>query len=386
MDTFARIRSGSLTVAPVRGARFRAAPCPRNRLMPAMTVVATASFIFTLMPVACVVAQASRAGPEPDWTVPRTAYGHPDLQGNWSNATLTPILREEGQDPIYTWEEVAQIEGWKEAYTRLAARASDPNRGAPPEGGIFTGNARADAASGGTGGYNNFYIDSGDRVAIFNGEPRTSLVVRPANGRLPTLTSAGRQRIGALRAARAGTGAYDNPENRPLAERCLMSFGSNAGPPMLPNYFYNNSYTIVQTPDHVMIMTEMVHDARIIRLGEPNRIPAHIRPWMGDSWGRWEGDTLVVETTNIHPSQRLQGIPPSEEIRVTERFTRAGETTINYEFTVDDPVMFTEPWGGELPFTRMNGLVYEYACHEGNYALENVLRGARAQERGGEDT
>ena len=165
-----------------------------------------------------------------------------------------------------------------------------------------------------------------------------------------------------------------------------MSFGSNAGPPMTPNYFYNNNYTIVQTANHVMIMTEMVHDVRIIRLGTPNPLPKHVRPWMGDSWGRWEGDTLVVETTNLHPRQSLFRISnaqfsPSEDIKVTERFTRADESTINYEFMVDDPSMFNRAFGGEVPFKKLDGLVYEYACHEGNYALSNVLSGARAQER-----
>jgi hypothetical protein len=155
---------------------------------------------------------------------------------------------------------------------------------------------------------------------------------------------------------------------------------------MTPNYFYNNNYTIVQTPDHVMILTEMVHDVRVIRMGEPRRLPEHVRPWMGDSWGHWEGDTLVVVTTNIHPSQPLFQISgaefyPSEKVEVTERFTRASETTVNYEFTVDDPIMFDEPFGGEIPFEALDGLLYEYGCHEGNYAMENVLRGARAQER-----
>ena len=160
-----------------------------------------------------------------------------------------------------------------------------------------------------------------------------------------------------------------------------MSFGSNAGPPMLPNYFYNNNYTIVQTPDHVMIMTEMVHDTRIIKLGERRPLPDDVRPWFGDSWGWWEGDTLVVETTNISPSQTLQGIPASPEMKVVERFTRADQFTINYEFMIHDPATYAEPWGGEVPFKALPELVYEYACHEGNYALSNVLSGARAQER-----
>ncbi len=324
---------------------------------------------------------AQPAAAPSDWTVPRTAWGHPDLQGNWSNATVTPIQRPEGQGPVHSPEDVARIEGRVQGAIANRYADSDPDREAPPVGGVFTGDPRFDAASGGTGGYNAFYIDAGERVAIFNGEPRTSLLVDPGNGRLPPLTDEGHARLAERRRLAQRFGAYDNPENRPLAERCIMSFGSNAGPPMLPNYFYNNNYTIVQTPDHIMIMTEMVHDVRVVRMGEPKPLPPHIRPWMGDSWGRWEGDTLVVETTNLHPNQTLQGIPPSEEMRVTERFTRAGEHVVNYEFTVDDPAMFERPWSGEVPFTRLNGLVYEYACHEANYALENVLRGARAQER-----
>jgi hypothetical protein len=154
---------------------------------------------------------------------------------------------------------------------------------------------------------------------------------------------------------------------------------------MMPNYFYNNNYTIVQTPDHVMIMTEMVHDARIIRLGAQNPLPAHVRPWMGDSWGYWQGETLVVETTNIHPEQRLVGgganFMPSEQATIIERLTRVGPQTINYEFTVDDPGMFTRPFSGQVPFRALDDLVYEYSCHEGNYAMSGVLSGARAGER-----
>ena len=313
--------------------------------------------------------------------MPRTPAGHPDLQGNWSNATVTPIQRQEGMGPTFTWEQVRLIESGVMTAREAAAADSDPDRGPPAVGGEWTGDPLFDAASGGTGGYNAFFIDSGDKIAVFNWEPRTSLVVDPENGRLPPLSEEARAWFAEQRRNRGEMGAFDNPENRPLAERCIMSFGSNAGPPMLPNYFYNNNYTIVQTPDHVMIMTEMVHDVRIIRMGEPKRLPKHIRPWMGDSWGRWEGDTLVVETTNIHPRQSLQGIPPSEEMRVIERFTRASEDRIHYEFTVEDPLRWDQPWRGEVPFNRLDGLVYEYACHEGNYALENVLRGARAEER-----
>ena len=384
MDICARIRSGRreavgatcpVSRAPSAGRGARADGAAR------LTSVALAMASgLAPWPAGPVTAQADEAGTR-EWAVPRTPAGHPDLQGNWSNATVTPIQRRRGMGPAYTREQVKAIESGLMSAREGANADSDPDRGPPPVGGQFTGDPLFDAASGGTGGYNAFYIDSGDRVAVFNGEPRTSLVVDPEDGRVPPLSEEGRQRFSERRRLARRFGPFDNPENRPLGERCIMSFGSNAGPPMLPNYFYNNNYTIVQTPDHIMIMTEMVHDVRIIRLGEPKRLPKHIRPWMGDSWGRWEGDTLVVETTNLHPDQTLQGIPPSEEMRVTERFTRVSENTINYQFTVEDPLMWTRAWSGEVPFTRLDGLVYEYACHEGNYALENVLRGARAEER-----
>ena len=316
------------------------------------------------------------------WTLPRTADGRPDLHGNWKNATITPIERPEGMGLVLTPQEVADVEGRRNALIAFLSRPSDPDRPPPPVGGFTIGEARFDAASGGTGGYNYFYIDGGDEVAVFRGEPRSSLISRPASGRVPALTQQGRQRLARARAAREQFGEYDNPENRPLSERCILSFGSNAGPPMLPNYFYNNNYTIVQTRDHILIMTEMVHDTRIIRMGDGPRLPSHIRPYMGDSWGRWEGDTLVVETTNIHPVQAAIFYGASENLRVVERLTRYDETTINYEFTIHDPDTFTEPWGGEVPFKRLDELVYEYACHEANHALSNVLSGARAQERG----
>jgi hypothetical protein len=157
-----------------------------------------------------------------------------------------------------------------------------------------------------------------------------------------------------------------------------MSFGNNAGPPMLPNYFYNNNYSIVQTKGHVMILVEMVHDARIVRIGGQHP-PASVRQWMGDSIGRWEGDTLVIETTNFHPLQGFRG--SWENLKVTERLTRVDAQTLNYKFTVEDPTTFTSPFSGELPFRTLTEPVYEYACHEGNYGLEGVMRGARAQEQ-----
>ena len=314
------------------------------------------------------------------WVMPRTSDGHPDLQGNWTNATITPIQRPRGRDPVLTPEQVARVEGRRQNLIDASGQPSDPDREAPPVGGDGS-----TGAAGGVGGYNYFYIDAGDRVAVFNGEPRSSLIVNPADGRIPPLTPEARQARREASSRRGVFGQYDNPENRPLGERCIKSFGSNAGPPMLPNYFYNNNYTIVQTADHIMIMTEMVHDIRVIRLGERKPLAEHIRPWMGDSWGWWEGDTLVVETTNL-PLRQVNGhryVYPggSESMKVTERFTRADDHTINYEFTVEDPITYTGPWGGEVPFKALEELVYEYACHEANYSLFNVLSGARAEER-----
>jgi hypothetical protein len=310
------------------------------------------------------------------WVVPRTADGHPDLQGNWSNATITPIQRPDGQNLVLSPEEVARIESNRAERIEEEAAPTDPDRPAPPVGGDGS-----TGAAGGVGGYNYFWIDAGDRVAVYNGQPRSSLITSPESGRRPPLTPEAQQRIAAVRRDSPQFGPYDNPENRPMAERCILSFGSNLGPPMLPNYFYNNNYTIVQTSDHVMIMTEMVHDVRVIRLGERKALPPHIRPYGGDSWGRWVGDTLVVETTNIHPEQDLQGMAPTEALKVIERFSRADQNTINYEFTIIDPATYTQPWGGEVPYTRLDAQVYEYACHEGNYAMSNVLSGARAEER-----
>ena len=335
--------------------------------------------VITALVVAAPVTAQSTNG---RWVMPRTANGHPDLQGNWSNATLTPIQRPRDQSLVVSLEAGAARAQEQADYVARRAAPSDPNRSAPPVGG--DGNNRPGA--GAVGGYNDFYIDRGSEFAIYNGEIRSSLIVDPVDGRYPARTEASNARRSEARRLRgaAGIGQYDNPENRPLAERCLKSFGSNMGPPMLPNYFYNNNYTIVQTADHVMIMTEMVHDTRVIRLGEPKPLPANLQPWFGDSWGHWQGDTLVVETTNFHPTQRRGGIisGTSEKLKVTERFTRADENTLNYEFTIEDPETFTRPFSGEVPFKGLPDMVFEYACHEGNYAMDNVLRGARAQERG----
>jgi hypothetical protein len=248
---------------------------------------------------------------------------------------------------------------------------SDPDRPAPPKGGDGS-----TGAAGNVGGYNNFWLDPGDRVAVVDGQRRSSLIIDPPNGRIPPLTDAARARQGARAKMMAGRGQYDHPEFRPLAERCILSFGPTT--PLVPNYFYNNNIQIVQTPTHVMILMEMVHDARVVRIGGTH-LPANMRPWMGDSIGRWEGDTLVVETTNFPPQQNFRGA--SENLKVTERFRRVDATSINYRFTIEDPTTFSAPWSGEIPFRAMDELIYEYACHEGNYALSNVLSGARNEEK-----
>ena len=316
-----------------------------------------------------------------DWTAPRTEHGHPDIQGKWSNNFVTPVERPEGQGATLTSEEAAALEGERQAALDVSFEPLDPDRPAPPQ-------------SDSPGGYDQFYIDSGDRVAIVNGEPRSSFITRPANGRLPPLNAEGQRRRDEQIAFGKQFGPYDHPELLPTPERCLMPLGPRNGPPMFGG-FYNNNYLIVQTADHVVIMTEQLRGTRIIPLRDGPRLASDIRFWSGDSWGRWEGETLVVETTNIHPDQndlipgsvfaneldQRAGNQASEERLVIERFTRVDEETLLYDFTVEDPLVYTEPWGGEIPMWRQHEQMYEYACHEANYGMFNVLRGARYQER-----
>jgi hypothetical protein len=344
-----------------------------------------------------LVAQAPATKGKP-WVVPRTSDGKPDLQGNWTNETQTMLERLGAKSATLTDAEAAAIEDRARVVAEFRDKASDPNRPPPVKGGdnrALTAPGEpslleriAEAAGGAVGGYNGFWLDPGDRVIMIDGKPRSSIIIDPPDGRIPALTADGKKRMAENMARAKKFGEYDHPEMRPLSDRCLISFGSNLGPPMLPNYFYNNNYQIVQTRDHVMIMTEMVHDVRIIRLGTNlQHPPRNVRPWFGDSIGRWEGDTLVVETTNIHPEQLGQTSilwpyrGASENLKVTERFTRTGPETIIYKFTLDDPSTFTAPFKGELPFNRIDEMIFEYACHEGNYALSNILAGERAKEK-----
>jgi len=327
--------------------------------------------------------QAPKPAARP-YAPPRTPDGHPDLQGTYDLATLTPLERPAGMKAVLTAEEAAKLEKDIAARKDQAAQPISADRSAPPKGGDgSTGPA------GGVGGYNNFWLDPGSSYTTVNGERRTSLIIDPPDGRVPPLTPQARQRA-ETRIVRPTSdttesrdpgleppGSYDDPERRPLGERCLLGFGSTSGPPALPDYFYNNLHQIVQTRDYVMILTEMVHDARIVRMNDQH-LPKTIRKWMGDSTGRWEGDTLVVDTTNFTDKTRFRGA--TEDLHVVERFTRVGPNALLYRFTIDDPATWARPWTGEYTWPATNEHIYEYACHESNYALENILRGARRRE------
>jgi hypothetical protein len=280
-----------------------------------------------------------------------TGPAKPDLQGNWTNATQTPLERLWADASELTEDTAAAIEQY--ARDQSGART---------------------------------WREPGLSVLRIDGAPRSSIIIDPPNGRFPPLTDAAKRRVAARAARRQQFGEFDHPELRPLSERCLVSFGSNTGPPMLPNYAVNNNYTIVQTNDHVMIMSEMIHDARIIPIGATTHAPSRIRPWFGDSIGRWEGATLVVETINIHPTQLAQTNArwayrgASEDLKVTERLTLIAPDVIRYRFTMEDPAAFTAPVTGELLFTRMSEMLYGYACHEGNSSMAFMLSAERAKE------
>ena len=311
--------------------------------------------------------------PYNNYQIPQTNFGQPDLGGLWTNVTITKVTRprEFGDRLIYTEAEVATIEGQADQEAEDANRRVDPN--APAEYRHETDVALRPefaAAGGATGFYDHFWLDPGSRVMRVGGEPRTSLLTTK-NGQIPAAKK------GAKNRARSTMGGYDNFESRPLGERCIIGFGRNGGPPMFPNGFYNNNYRIVQTPNHIMILVEMIHDARIVRLNSKHRTD-DVRPWFGDSIGWWDGNTLVVETTHLPETQAFYGA--WKNLKVTERFTRVAENRLYYRFEVEDKDMWDEPWGGEYEFSSLDGDIYEYACHEGNYALPGILRGARMEK------
>ena len=301
----------------------------------------------------------ARAGTREAWKTPRTAWGDPDLQGLWNNATTTPLQRPEelGLKEFLTDEEVAERD---ERVGEARNTDRQPRAGNP-------------------GTYNEFWWERGRTVA----NNRTSLIVDPPNGRLPALSAEGERRAEARAQRTPSRDQYDSWKDRPLAERCIIYRGI----PGFPTG-YNNNYHIAQTPRYVAILQEHIHEVRLIPLDGRPHVNQKISQWLGDSRGRWEGDTLVVETTKFSDKALIRGIngDPSESLHVVERYTRVGPGMIDYEFTVTDPVTWTRPWSGSLPLTAFEGPMYEYACHEGNYALENVLAGARAQEAAAADS
>ena len=328
-----------------------------------------------------------------DTDIPRTAAGRPDLSGTYDIATLTPLQRpaEFGDTLVLTEEEAAALAAGADS---LVGRFNIPDErndeiGAPREAPPVGGDGSSGAA-GNVGGYNAFWMDYGSAGFQIDGQWRTSIITDPPNGRQPPPTPEARAQRASLAAffrPNTGTawwlendldasGPYDDPESRPLAERCLLGFGSTAGPPMLP-VLYNNLKRIVQTEDTVMILVEMVHDARVIRMNE-DHAPPELRSWLGDSVGHWEGDTLVVDTTNFRDTPALG--QASRNLHVVERFSRVDAETLLYQFTVDDPTVWTAPWGGEYVWPASENKVYEYACHEANYSFTGILRGARVLE------
>jgi hypothetical protein len=339
----------------------------------ALALAATALTAIAAVPT-LAAAQAASAAVTP-YKAPRNAWGQPDLGGIWTNATLTPLERPAQFGSLVIPEPQARaLEQANAQQNAAGAQPTDPN--------AKVTDLPVDCGRGFRGtdcGYNSFWTDPGTQVIRINGEARSSIIVDPPNGRLPPMTDKARTAM-AQRFGRNNPRAFDGPESRSLGERCILSFGSSAGPPMLP-LLYNNTYQIVQTKDEIAILVEMVHDVRVVRLNA-RPLPGAIKQWMGDSIGRWEGDTLVVETFNMRPEQGLRGATGGTQ-KITERFTRVSPTQILYRFTIDDPATYTAPFTGEVAMNATKGPIYEYACHEGNYALEGILRGARELERQG---
>ena len=313
-----------------------------------------------LAPLATAQAPApstpSRGAAKP-WKVPRTPDGQPDLQGFWSNTTYVPLERPKNvSKEFYTPEEAAEMIK-KAALTEQ--EQTEPGTVA---------DVHYD--------FTQFGLDRSQSALAPN--LRTSLVVDPRDGRIPPMTPEGLTRTAQRAEARKRAGGpYDAAQNQPLSVRCIIM--DRIGPPMLAGA-YNNNYQIVQTPGYVMILVEMIHDVRIIPLDGRPQLPSRVRQWTGSYRGRWDGDTLVVESTNFNGKNPFQG--SSEHLKLTERFTRIDENTIRYQFTVDDPATWTRPWSAEVPWAKTIGPLFEHACHEGNYGLANILAGARAEEKG----
>jgi len=330
--------------------------------------------------VACITSASVATGGQATsgWSVPRTPWGDPALQGTYTNKTITPVQRpaELADREFLTEEEVTTLERERlERNEQLLLRPA-----------VRTAVGNVDqGVDGAPGAYNNFWLDGGTRPT-----GRTSLIIDPSNGRIPGVTSEF-ERVATRRAeGRQGRGPADGWEDFQLNDRCIVW---SAGPPIMPGP-YNNTYMIFQTPDYVAIEVEMIHDTRIIPLGDRPHLPSSVRQYLGDSRGRWEGDTLVVETTNIARTNGDPGTQGSDviglraangraddTIRVIERFTLVDADTFEYEFTIEDPSRWTRDFSGAFPFERIDGHLYEYACHEGNYSMPTMLAGERLLER-----
>ena len=331
-----------------------------------------------------VVLMAALAWSAAGADIPRTQSGKPDLSGYYDGGTLTPVERPRafGDREFMTAEEIKGIRSGTEFLED--GRSNDPDRPPPTKGGDGI-NA---FGAGNVGGYNAFWLDPGSGVVPIDGKYATSIIYDPPNGREPRMTTKGLAKKADNFSSfihhndgtpswldRPGPGPFDGPEELALAERCLLGF--SAGPPLLPGV-YNNHKRIVQTEDHVMILAEMVHDARIVRMDD-DHAPEDMRRWLGDAVGDWEGDTLVVRTTNFREDTGLYG--GDANLDLLERFTLLEDGNLLYEFTVDDPTAWTAPWSGRYVWRKSEQPVYEYACHEGNYSMSGILKGARRMER-----
>ena len=329
--------------------------------------LAFAVAITLLTPMPPVAAQNQSASPKtpPSKTVGaprRTPFGDPDIQGIWSNASIIPLERPkelEGKQ-LLTREEMEEYEA--RVFQRSSRERPQP--------------------AGQVGTYNNFWWDADSKRAP---NFHTSLITDPPDGKVPPLTQPA-QRVADADRASAREHPADGPEDRLLMERCLLF--PMTGPPMLPSFYDNHqygpltvNYQFVQTPGYVTILVEVNHDVRIIPLDNRPHLPQNVRLWMGDPRGHWEGNTLVVDTTNFTGKSKFRGA--DENLHLTERFTRKGPDLLLYEFAVDDPTAFTKPWKGEIPMIAEQGPIYEHACHEGNYGLAGILSGARAEEKQG---
>jgi hypothetical protein len=365
----------------------------RNRFISGTCGLVLGTLYLTTLPIAGQVPNTAAKS-----ELPLTPDGHPNLQGTYDLATMTPLERWPGDPPFLTKERAEALQR-AEAERRAKSAGGDealrPNRPAPPVGGdtrepISFFEAVEKRGGGAVGFYNRFWLNQGSTYTEVGGQIRTSIIVDPPDGQVPPYNEAARKRIEAARATPTSTaherqdgtaqprGAHDNPEQRPLlSERCLLGFGSTSGPPALPDYFYNDLHQIVQIPDAILILSEMIHDARIVRMNA-HHLPKSIRRWMGDSVGHWEGETLVVDTTNLNDQTRFRGA--TENLHVVEHFTRIDANTLLYRFTIEDPTTWDRPWSGEYNWPATDKPIYELRATKATMRLA-AFYGAPGERR-----